>query len=221
MRAFLAATLLVAALAVTGCGSSSPSARQILANSIKAAEAASSLHMSGSLNSSGKQIGIDLWIAKGNGAEGSLTVGGAKVRLIIVGGNLYINAPASFLTQFVSSPQFIHLGGRWLKIPVSNPGQFVSFVAFSRPDILLGQLQSSADASLKNNGETTYKGQSVLALYDGASNGTLYVRATGTPYPVALVKTGSSGGAVAFGGWNHAVTLKAPKNVLAYTQVGG
>lgn len=72
-----------------------------------------------------------------------------------------------------------------------------------------------------SKGATTYEGQSVVALEGGAANGTLYVANSGTPYPVALVKTGSSGGAITFGSWNASVTLAAPKGALDFSHLSG
>ena len=75
---------------------------------------------------------------------------------------------------------------------------------------------------LENQGEKTYKGQSVVAITDTTKGGTLYVAATGTPYPVALTKAGGkSGGTITFDDWNQPVTLTAPKGALDLSQFGG
>lgn len=57
-------------------------------------------------------------------------------------------------------------------------------------------------------------GQPAVALRDVANGATLYVAATGTPYPLALVKPGRSGGRLSFDRWNQAVVLEAPANPL-------
>jgi len=236
MRNVLVGTLLVVALAVAGCGGgSSPSggggdngeasksASQVLSDAVKAADGASSLHMTGSVNSNGKQIGIDLSVAKNKGAKGSLTLGGADVQLVVVGTNGYLKAGSAFWNQFAGSQGAMIvqlLAGRWLKFPVNN-AQFQPLVAFSSPKALFDQLKSGVDSTLKNNGAKTYKGQSVVALDDGAQNGTLYVSATGTPYPVALVKSGSGGGTITFGDWSQPVSLTAPSDVLDFSNLTG
>lgn len=221
MRASLAGTLLVLALAVAGCGGSSPSPQQILGNAVKAADSASSLHITGDVPSNGQRIGIDLWVAKDKGATGSLTLGGQKVQLIIVGKDGYMNGPAAFWTKFSGSYGALiarALAGKWLKFPVGTP-QFQPIVAFASPKALFDRLQSGADSCLRNDGKQTYQGQTVIALNDGAKNGTLYVAATGTQYPVAVVKGGSGGGAINFGGWNQPVTPTAPTNVVTFSQL--
>ena len=238
MRSFLAGIVLIVVLLAAGCGGGSPSttttnssgngeasksATLVLSDAVKAADSASSLHIGGNVNSNGQQIGLDLSVAKGTGAKGSLTLGGSRVQLIVVGSNGYLKAGPAFWTQFAGSNGSMIaqlLAGRWLKFSVNN-AQFAPLVAFSSPKALFDQLQSGADSALKNNGAKTYNGQSVVALDDGAKNGTLYVAATGTPYPAALVKTGSGGGTITFGGWNQPVSLTAPTGALDFSNLHG
>jgi hypothetical protein len=239
MRSFLAGIVLV--LLVAGCGGGGSSsnttttssggdngmaskpATQVLAASVKAADSASSLHVGGNVSSGKNPIGIDLSIAKGNGATGSMTLNGHKVDLVIVGSNGYLKGDGSFWTQFGGAAGATiaqMLQGKWLKFPVDN-AQFHPIIAFSSAKALFDKLKSGADSHLQNNGATTYKGQSVVALDDGSKNGTLYVAATGTPYPVALVKMGSGGGTITFSAWNQPVSLTAPTNVLDFSKLTG
>lgn len=61
-----------------------------------------------------------------------------------------------------------------------------------------------------------------MALRDARKSGTLYVSATGTPYPVALVApTGANTGTVTFDHWNEAVTLAAPKDAIDLSALTG
>lgn len=237
MRSFLAGIALALALVAAGCGGSGSSstttasdngmaskpAPQVLAATVKAAESASSLHMQGNVSSGKQPVGIDLSIAKDQGATGSMTINGKKVDLIIVGGSGYMKGDAAFWQQFGGTAGAMIaqlLQGKWLKFPVNN-SQFHPIIAFSSAKAIFGQLKSGAGSQLTNDGATTYKGQSAVALNGGAKNGTLYVAATGTPYPVALVKTGSDGGTITFSAWNEPVTLTAPTNVLDFSKLTG
>lgn len=224
MRSFVAAIALVVVLVAAGCGGSgggsngeaSKPAATALADAVKAAEGASSLHMSGNLTSNGLPIGVDLSITKDHGVTGSITLGGKKVDLRVVGTEGYMKADAGFWTEFVKKDGTAIaqlLAGKWLKFPVADP-RFQAIVGFANANALFGSLQSGAGSGLKNDGATTYKGQSVVALNDGSKNGTLYVAATGTPYPVALVKTGSGSGTIAFDRWNETVSLAPPAGNL-------
>jgi len=235
MRAFLAGTLFVLALAAAGCGGgSSPStngsgngeasksAKQVLTDAVHAAEAASAFHMSGQLSSGGEQIGLDLTIVKGKGATGSMTLKGQKVDLVIVGSDGYMKAGAAFWTQFAGSAGSTiaqMLQGKWLKFSTTN-AQFDLVTGLAKSKSLFSSLTSS-HGTLTNKGATMYNGQNVVDIFGGSQNGTLYVAATGTAYPIAIVKTGTGSGAVKFDSWNKSVTLTAPSGAIDVSALGG
>jgi hypothetical protein len=237
MRKVLVGTLLVVGLAAAGCGGgSSPngggsgsnngeaskSAQQVLADAKQAAEAASSLHYSGQITTGGRQVGIDLTVVKGKGATGSVTLDGHKVDIVVTGGDAYMKADAAFWTQFAGSSGSTvaqMFANKWLKFPTSNP-QFAGFTNFTDSKTIFGQL-SSKHGTITNDGATTYKGQSVVAIRDKTKGGTFYVAGTGTAYPVALVKTGNGSGAITFDSWNKSVTLTAPSGAIDLSQLTG
>jgi hypothetical protein len=234
MRSFLAGIVLVVALFVAGCGGSSSTnstnssgngeavkpAQQVLADAVKAAEAASSLHVSGQISAVGQQIGIDMTIVKGKGATGSMTLGGQKVDLVVIGNDGYMKAGAAFWTQFGGSSGSTiaqMLQGKWVKFPMTNT-QFAELTSLTDSKSLFDQL-GSVSGTPKNKGVTTYQGQSVVEI---DNQGKLYVASSGTPYPVAAVATGAGvGGTITFGSWNKSATLTAPAGALDFSTVQG
>ena len=232
MRVFLAGVLLVLAFAAAGCGgggsssNGSPngeaakSAEQVLADAVKAAEAASSTHMSGEVNTPAQQIGLDMTIVKGKGATGSITLKGKKVELVVIGADAYMKAGADFWTQFGGSrgPMIAQLvSDKWLKFPTGN-AQFGQLTSFTNSNSIFESM-SSGHGKLVNKGLTTYEGQSAVAINDSSEDGTLYVAATGTAYPIAVSGIGgSSSGAIKFDKWNESVTLTAPDGALDFSQ---
>lgn len=240
MRNVLAGTLLLVALALAGCGGgSSPGnstnssgngeaskpARQVLTDAAKAADAASSVRVSGQVTTKGQQVGLDLTIAKGKGATGSITLKGQKVDLVVIGTSGYMKAGAAFF-QAVGGSQGAAIGqmlaGKWFKFPTTN-AQFGQIAGFANAKSIFDRITATHGA-LTNKGATTYKGQSVVAIYDSskANGGTLYVAATGTPYPVAIAGNGSgSSGSITFDQWNQSVTLTAPSGAIDLSSLGG
>lgn len=213
------------------------SPRAVLRDASKAVEAASSFHISGQIKgfgggnfvSSGAPVGIDFTIVRAKGATGSLTVGGGEVDIIVTGGNAYMRASTDFWRQLAKQKGGGQVAGfaatlfsdKWLKFPAGSK-QFGQFTNPAKLGTLFENLGSKRpQGRLENKGDTTFKGQSVVAI-ESSKGGMLYVAATGTPYPVALVKTGGkSNGAVTFDDWNKSVTLTAPKGALDLSQFGG
>jgi hypothetical protein len=248
MRTFSAGVVLAAVLFAAGCGGSSSgggggtssqasglateSANAVVRDATKAAQDASSFHMSGTIHSSSTlgstPVGVDLSVVRGKGATGSLTVGGSKVDLIVAGNSGYMRASSAFWKKFAAkqgggaaaSFAASMFGGKWLKFPANNKS-FQALTSPTRANSIFKSLNFS-HGKLENQGEKTYKGQSVVAITDTTKGGTLYVAATGTPYPVALTKAGGkTGGVITFDNWNQPVTVTAPKGALDLSQFGG
>jgi hypothetical protein len=117
VRVFWAVVVLAAVLIAAGCGggggggggssnAGKPSgeaakpANTVVADASEAATRASSFHMAGQIHSSGKLIGVDLSLVRGKGATGTLTVGGAKVDLVLIGNDGYMRASSDFWQQY-------------------------------------------------------------------------------------------------------------------------
>lgn len=239
MRRFSVGLLLMVVLFAAGCGgggggggggSSSTQASgeatkpasQVVADAVKAANAASSVHMSGTVVDAGQQIAIDMTVAKGKGATGTLAVGKGSVDLVVIGNTAYMRASPAFWRKYTHSSGMGQLfAGKWLKFTGKN-GQLKGLTDLTHVQGIFNKLTSS-QGKLTNHGATTYNGQDVVAISDTPENGTLYVAASGTPYPVGLVKAGksSSGGKLTFDRWDQPVTLTAPKGALDFSQFGG
>jgi hypothetical protein len=182
--------------------------------------------ISGGFVPSGKPAEVDFTVVRDKGVTGSLTIGGAEVDLIVTGKNGYLRASSDFWQKIAKregagqAAGFAGLfGDKWLKFPAGN-SDFGQLTDATKLGSLFDGVTSN-HGRLDNKGETTFKGQSVVAI-ETSKGGTLYVAATGTPYPVAIVKTGGkSYGTVTFDDWNKSVALTAPKGALDLSQFGG
>jgi hypothetical protein len=234
MRGLSVSTLLIALVVAAGCGGggggggsnnqssgeATKAANQVVKDAVDAAEAASSVRMAGQIADSGEKVGVDLTLVRDKGATGSATFRGAKADVILVGDSGYLRAGSDFWKQ-VPHASFVAplLADKWLKIP-SNNAQLGSFVGLANEKKFFDKLR--VHGKLTNQGATTYKGQSVVAIYDPKEHTTLYVAATGTPYPAGIVKTQQpKAGALTFSDWNKSVTVTAPKGALDLSQFGG
>jgi hypothetical protein len=225
-----ALALALAAVLLAGCGGSkkesasngetSKPANQVLADAKAAATKASSAHVAGSIVSGGTPIKLDLSMATGKGAKGSMSTNGLSFNLVRVGDTLYIRGTDEFYKHFAGAAVAQLLHGKWLKASATQ-GQLKSLAPLTSIDALFTGI-STHHGKLVSEGAKTYKGQKVAEIRDTSDNSKLYVAATGKPYPVAIVggKKGESG-TITFGDWNAGVSLSPPKNALDISQLGG
>jgi hypothetical protein len=229
MRASLLAVVLAAVL-LAGCGSghsssngngeASKSPAQVLADAKTAASSASSAHVAGNIDSSGTKISLDLSMARGKGATGSMSTNGSSFDLIRVGDTLYIRGSDAFWRQNGGALAAQLLHGKWLKASGTS-GKFASLAALTNIALLLGKVNST-HGKLVNDGQVTYKGTQAVRIRDTSDNSKFYVAATGKPYPVALVGgKANQSGTITFGDWNKHVALTAPSNAIDLSKIGG
>jgi hypothetical protein len=222
------ALLLASALLVAGCGSSGAksngeaqkTAQQVATDAINAAVAASGVHVAGSIISSGTPLTLDIRIVKGVGGSGQMSEQGLAFSLIRVGDKAYIKGSDAFYKKFAGAAVATLLHDKWLEGSATT-GSLASLTALTDISKLFNGILGS-HGTLTNEGATTYKGQKVVAVKDASKGGTLYVAATGTPYPVALVSpSASKQGSLTFSDWNKTVSITAPKGAVNVGSLGG
>jgi hypothetical protein len=202
-------------------GESKKSADQIVADAQKAARAAHAVHVSGSIVQGRGRLSLDLHIVRNAGAEGEIGLQGGKVRLVRVGTKVYLNGDVAFWTQFGSASTARRLQGRWLRVPATRSDLGLLFRVTDLDTFFSGTLRSHG--RLAKAGTRTYKSRKVIAIDDtGSSGGTLYVAASGPPYPYAILgPNGGKQGAIDFSDWNKTVTIEAPKGAVDLSGVTG
>jgi hypothetical protein len=201
-------------------GESGKTAQQVLTDARNAAESASAVHVAGSISSNGSAITLDIHVTNGKGGKGELAEQGLSFQLVRVGDKVYVKGSDAFYKQVAGAAAAALLHDKWLQGSATT-GQFAALAELT--DIAkLFDAALGSPGKLENDGETTYKGQKVVAIKDASKKGTLYVAATGTPYPVAIVGSGSAhAGAVTFGNWNESVSVSAPKGAVDLGSIGG
>jgi hypothetical protein len=216
------AVLAVGLLAGCGGGSSSndlagKSPEQILAAAKTAASGAASVHVRGSIINESKPISLDMELVAGKGAKGHIALEGLGIDVISVEHAFYLKGSEAFYRHIAGPAAAQLLQGKWLKAP-TNSGEFASFSQLTNLDDLINSTLAN-HGTITNTGTTTIAGQKAVALTDASKGGTLYVAATGTPYPLQISKTGSDPGRITFDRWNQPVTLTPPANAINITQL--
>jgi hypothetical protein len=216
---------LAVVVALAGCGGSSSSGNgvadkspnEILAATKVAADAATSVHVSGSIVSSGSPITLDMHLLAGTGGRGGLSEKGLAFQLIETGGTVYIKGSSAFYKSIGGSAAAQLLEGKWLKAP-ANSADFASLTQLTDLRQLIDQTLAG-HGTLAKGGTTTVDGQKVVGLTDTTKGGTLYIAATGQPFPIEITKSGKGGGKISFDSWNAPVTVAPPPNAIDVAQL--
>ena len=216
--------LALLALVGAGCGGGSKSngeaaktPAQVVADAKSAAIAAKGVHVAGAITDAGQALTLDITIVKDAGGTGTMSESGLKFEIIRVGDKAYIKGSDAFLRKFAGAAGAQLLRGKWLEGSATS-GDLAALAPLT--DIVkLFNGALGSHGTLKNAGETEYKGQKVVAIKDTTRGGTLYVASTGTPYPVAIVG-GKDKGTIAFDKWNESVSIAAPKGAVDMSKLG-
>ncbi len=221
--AALAAAALAGA-AIAGCGGSSSgngleskSPEQIVAAAKAAAASAASVHIKGSIISENKPISLDMELVAGKGAKGHLALEGLGIDVVAVEHAFYLNGSTAFYSHLAGPAAAQLLQGKWLKAPTTS-GEFASLAQLTD----LGKL---IDTTLSSHGtlaaapSRTIAGRKAVGVRDATKGGTLYVAATGTPFPLEITKSGSGPGTITFDRWDQPVTITAPAKAINITQL--
>jgi hypothetical protein len=199
----------------SGNGLTADSPARIVAAAQAAADAAVSVHVSGSIVSETEPISINMELVARQGGQGRVVLEGIGFRLVGVDGAVYVSGGTAFYRRFAGAAAARVMRGKWLK--GAQSGAFRSLASLTRLGSLLDGALSDHGALSRGAGEKRVEGRQAVAVSDTARGGTLYVASTGTPYPLEIVERG--GGRLVFDRWNQAVTLSVPTDAINIHQL--
>jgi hypothetical protein len=204
---------LAAGAATNAIASQSPSA--ILASATSAINSVSTVRVAGSGLSGDTSISLDVHLVSGRGGEGTVGLNGLTFQFVVIGSEAYFKADAAFWKRFANQAVAQLAAGRWFK--ARTTGDYASLAKFGSLHALFGALLS-AHGTLSKGALTTIRGQKVVPLTDQPSGGTLYVAATGKPYPVEIANAHARG-VIVIDSINQPVTLTAPAGAIDISQL--
>jgi hypothetical protein len=219
-----------AALALAGCGGSGgpstlhvrvtkgesgKSAGQILRDVRAAVTKASSVHLAGHVQGTTALV-LNMYLGP-KGGRGTVSTDGLVVRVTRIGNAAYLTSTNAFYRHFTNAAGMHLLDGRSLKVPVSD-ARFGAFANLTDMRALLTTILEPKGVVVKT-GTQTLRGIPVIGLRDSSGNGTLYIAATGPPYPVELVQAGANHGVISFDHWGGPLVLRAPGHPVYLIQL--
>jgi hypothetical protein len=220
IKGALAVTAAMALLA--GCGGDDKSdggdfakgkADDIVATAKADMKKLDSVHMSGSISSSGQSLDIDLQVSSEGSCHGTFGIGEGSAEVLGVDGKSWFKPNEAFWREQggdQADTLIAMVGDKWV---VDNSGQFSQFCDL---DSLLDDVlaDETTDATYSVDGTEEIDGDTVVKVdrkseKDGTSSG--YVLADSPHYLVKVEKTeGEDAGTITFAEFNEDFTVEAP-----------
>jgi hypothetical protein len=175
---------------VPGNGEAAKPPAQIVADAAASVRTAHSYRVRGNVTTTR----IDATIESATAFDLTLGQGPAAFELIEVAGGSYLRANAAFLRQTHAGALAPGLSGRWIPLPPSTTGAFAKDLdVFTQAT--LARCLVEGHGTLRVAGAATIAGQPTVVVKDagdapGTQPTTLYVAATGPPYPLRITGTG-------------------------------
>lgn len=172
-----------------------------------AVDAATSVHVVGSVDDGTSELGLDLRLTAEGGATGTVTNQGQTITVLAVDGSSWFSADEEFWADQAGPELAAQLADKYVEIPAEDS----SFSSFTDWDAFWEDLLDPEGEVEK--GETTeVDGQPALELIDNegddAGNGVLLIALEGEPLPLSVEV--SDGGSITFEEWNEDVSIEAP-----------
>ncbi|MEV5612023.1 hypothetical protein [Streptomyces sp. NPDC052225] len=186
----------------------------IQSRTVKAAQGADAVHLSGTVVSSGKSYKLDMRL-KDDGGTGSVTTNGSTFRLLRVGEHLYLKADADFWTHS-DEAQGGHgegaaaekLDGKYVKVPTGDPA-YKRLSTFTDKDVLLDGLLTLHGDLAKGDHGSAGGVRTIELTGDEGAGGTLDVSLEGRAFPMRLERAGGAG-TLQLTDWGKDFTLEEP-----------
>jgi hypothetical protein len=214
---WLALLALLAGCGSSGNGIASKSAGEILTAARAAAQSAHSVRITTKSSARGTTLTLNAGLAKDHG-RGRYSLLGLEVEAILIGDTLYVKGNRLFNARLEDTMGIAVPSGLWLKGPTSSRfGRMGAIIDMKRelPLILGGSGPVAKGATVNIDGMRAIAIKEATKTYTG----TLYVAATGKPYPLKLVKTGQETGQTTFTKWNEPITVTPPANAIAISSL--
>jgi hypothetical protein len=225
VRILSAASALLLLAIATGVASAAPpngeagkTIPQILADVQTAADHAQSVYVLGSDSSGSSPFSLNLRLMAGRGGKGTIDEGGLSFQIVRIGGKAYFEGAAAFWRHFAGAGGAELFKGKWIEAPATS-GQFASLTSLTSITQLFHQILGS-HGTLVEGKTTMIRGRAAIALVDKTEGGTLYVAATGPPYPLELTSPDGKG-SVNFEDWNQSFRLDVPPHPIALASIKG
>ena len=183
--------------------SGDPAAVKLFQQAVAALSKIETVHVTGTGSQGGSTYALDLSIAKGKGATGTVGIDGATIHLVQVADAMYVQMDADTLKVLggaagarVPDSILTALKDKWLKVPTSGAGSgpLADFAELSDLGSLAGDFAPQGPLSIKDRKQINGKAAvGLLGIGSAGSGGT-----AGTAGSGGTAGTAGSGGSVLY-----------------------
>ena len=217
--ATVAVTSLLAACGPSGGnGEDGKSADQIVKDAQAALKSATSFHLAGNIEDSGKNTTFDMKVQDKNTTSGHMTSQGLSFDFVIAGGKFYFRGKQ--LWSKFSPAAADQIGDKWVAVGSDASSdltdQLGSVTQLADASSLADSLGSSGGPYTKG-GTSTAGGQQVVVVK--SKEGEMDVALNGKPYPVHL--DAGAHGKLDITEYGASFGIKAPSGALDYAEISG
>lgn len=201
-----------------GNGEAAKAPAQIVKDAQAATGSATSVHITGKVNSGGQNVQLDVVADHGRGG-GTITLNGSSFQTVLDGKTVYLKADKAAWTKEANASVASLLADKWLKTTTDNQ-DFAEFATL----LDISQLVSNftPTGTLTKGKVTSIDGVPSVPVAEGGSDGgTMYVGNSGTPYIVAIAGPTSGSGQINFTQYNTAKIPAAPQGAIDLSQLEG
>jgi hypothetical protein len=192
---------------VTGSGSSPrPAVAVLLRATSGALQAASSVHVTGTIAQDGKTVGVNLGLTRSGELSGQVSESGAVFTVLAVDGHAYLQLSAAVLRMaHLPATACSQFCGKYLEYPAAQSHALLGDLNMAS---LTHSLTSTPDSEVTLLGTVRLGGQLAWLLQDSHDD-SIYVAAQGTPYVLREVSAPPGTDSVNLSLWN-AVRIPGP-----------
>ena len=184
----------------------------IVADALSAGGAATSVRVIASAAGGGSSIAFNLELLRGTGGEGSVREDGLSFEAVRIDATAYVEGSDAFWNHFAGTAAATLFRGRWVQGSATT-GWFASLSRdLEMRSLIVGALATRGPLTLGTM--STIAGQPAIAVNDRTDGETLYVAATGTPYPVEIKAKGSL---IRFESWDAPIRLTSPSASVEFS----
>jgi hypothetical protein len=183
-----------------------PPAIAALLKAVPAAmRAASSVHVSGTLQQDRQTETIDLSMTRSGDISGQIGQGSTHITVLSTGGHIYLQINSSLLQEaHVPSSACKLFCGKYLTTTAAQSPEMSGLNMESLIHSMTGSIASTSAAKVSFGGTVALGGVAAWVLQGGQPNGTAFVATHGLPYLLLLAAPQQSQGTLSFSQWNAA-----------------